>query len=311
MLKPVWAIKYRPTSIADYIFQNESQREIISKFVAEKSIPNLLLSGHHGAGKTTLALILRNEVGVDESDFLQINASDENSVETIRSKIKSFVSTMCVGPFKLVLLDEADYISGSAQAALRGLMEDPNISANARFILTCNFPNKIMAPIRSRCQEFEFNKLDRDQMMEKAAITLMQEGVEVDSIEILESYVDASYPDFRKMLIMLEQNSVNGKLRAEPLTSEVGMDYKIQLIEMLDARNWQAMRSVVCNNVDDEEWVEVYQFLYGYIHELKRYSDATKLKQAILIIADHLYKHGSVADPEINFTACCIRLCDV
>jgi replication factor C small subunit len=311
MAKQIWAIKYRPSKIADYIFQNEKQRDIINNFIHEKSIPNLLLTGHHGGGKTTLALILKNELEIDDSDFLHINASDENSVDTIRNKITSFVNTMAMGPFKLVLLDECDYISLNGQAALRSLMEDPCISDNARFILTANFPKKIMGPLHSRCQEFVFSKLDRDQVLERAAIILDSEGIEVDSVETLDAYIDASYPDFRKLIVMLEQNSLNGKLLAEPVSTDSAMDYKLELLDMLDAGNWQGMRSIVCNNVDDSEWTEVYKFLYEYVHELKKFADVNKWKQAIIIIADHLYKQTACADSEINFAACAIRLTEI
>src|SRR5216683_3480986 len=132
--KQVWAAKYRPKTIDDFIFQDESHKKIILKYIKEKSIPNLFLSGHRGIGKTSLAQVLKNELNIEDIDFLSINASDDNSVDVIRNKIKSFVTTYAVSDFKIVLLDEADWLTPNAQAILRNLMEDELCTANARFI---------------------------------------------------------------------------------------------------------------------------------------------------------------------------------
>ena len=310
MAKSIWAIKHRPKNIDDYIFQDEKHKTVILNYIKEGSIPNLFLSGHRGIGKTTLALILKNELGIEDVDFLSLNASDDNSVDVIRNKIKTFVSTVAVGPFKIVLLDEADYLTPNAQAILRNLMEDESYSANARFILTCNYPKKVIPELRSRCHELNFKSLSKDDMLTRLGEVLSIEKVKVSSIELLDTYIDMCYPDMRKVLIAVEQNTVDGKLQ-EPVNTDTSLEYKLEILDHLNNGNWEAIRKVVCDNVDGDQWVEVYQFLYAYIHEIDRFSDPRKWKMGIVIIADHLFKHSSIADPEINFTACIIRLTEV
>jgi DNA polymerase III delta prime subunit len=310
MIKQLWAIKYRPKTIDEYIFQDEAQKEIIKKFIAEQSIPNLLLAGHRGTGKTTLALVLKNALGLSDTDLLILNASDDNSVDTIRHKVKSFVSSMSDGPFKLVLLDEADYLSQNAQATLRNLLENEDLSANARFVFTCNYPKRIMPEIRSRCQEFTFKSMDRDLMLEKAAEILQNEKVKVSSIELLEEFIDAVYPDFRKLIVMLEQNSVNGILQS-PVNKDTSIEWKIEILELLNKGNWERIRNIVCENVENDEWIDVYRFLYDHIHETDKFKDEKKWKAAIVTIGDYLYRHDKVADVEINFTACIIKLTEI
>ena len=151
-MKQLWTETYRPNTVDDYVFRDEAQREQVRAWIAAGSIPHLLFSGAPGVGKTTLAKILINQLGIDDYDVLEINASRENSVDTIRDKITGFVQTMPFGAFKVVLLDEADYISPNGQAALRGVME--MYHETARFILTCNYPNKVIPALHSRCQGF-------------------------------------------------------------------------------------------------------------------------------------------------------------
>ena len=173
MAKELWEIKYRPKSVEDYLFQDDKHRELVNKFISERTIPHLLLNGHRGTGKTSLAVVLKNELEIDDSDFMVINASDENNVDTMRNKIKGFISTYSMSEFKLVLLDEADYLSQSAQALLRNMMEE--YANNARFILSCNRGNKIIPELKSRCFEILFKRMDKTDMMERLAIILKTE----------------------------------------------------------------------------------------------------------------------------------------
>lgn len=311
MLQKLWAVKYRPSTLEGYIFQDDNMKSIVTKFIQEKSIPNLMFKGHRGTGKTTLAYILKDALGVDDSDFLKLNASTDNSVDTVRYKITSFVNTMASGDFKLVLFDEGDRFSEAAQDALRGLTEDEHITQNARFILTCNNDKRVSPNLRSRFQEFSFTKMDKELMLEKAATILSQEKIKVSSIELLEQYVNMSYPDLRKLIVMLEQNSRDGKLQ-EPVNSDTSMEYKLEILDHLNRGEWEKIRAVVCANVESsEEYVEVYRFLYDYLHEVDKFKDVKKWKQAIIIIADHLYKNDKVADVEINLAACVIRLTEL
>jgi replication factor C small subunit len=149
-MKELWTEKYRPSTIDNYVFRDDTQREQVRTWIESKTIPHLLFSGAAGVGKTTLAKILINSLGVNTYDILEINASRDNNVETVREKIIGFVSTMPFGEFKVVLLDEADYLSPNAQAILRGVME--TYASSARFILTCNYPNKVIPALHSRCQ---------------------------------------------------------------------------------------------------------------------------------------------------------------
>ena len=185
-MKELWTEKYRPNTLDGYVFKDSAQREQIESWVREGSIAHLLFSGAPGVGKTTLAKILINLLDIDSYDVLEINASRENSVDTIRDKITGFVQTMPFGRFKVVLLDEADYISPNGQAALRGVME--MYHATARFILTCNYPNRVIPALHSRCQGFHIDRIDTTEFTARIATVLVEEHVEFD-LDTLDTYV--------------------------------------------------------------------------------------------------------------------------
>ncbi len=312
MLKSLWYIKHRPTKIEDYIFQNEAHKALVEKFIKEKSFPHLLFSGHRGGGKTALAYILKEAVGIDDADFLQLNASDDNSVDTIRHRVKNHISIAPYSPFKVVFLDEADYLTKNAQAVLRNMMEE--YSDNARFILTCNHPNKIIPELKSRCEEFVFGKnIDKDQMLEIGAKILSKEKIKVKNIETLDSYLDMAYPDFRKFIVLLEQNSTNGELQEEIVQNSKSIDFLLQLVDFLseEQKDIESVRQLLSANVADNEWEEVYRFIYEHLHEIPKFSNMDKWKKGIIIISEHLYRNGMVADPEINFASCYIRLTEL
>ena len=174
-MKELWVEKYRPKTVDGYVFRDDHQRKQIATWIKDKSIPHLLLSGAAGIGKTTLAKILINEIGIEDYDVLEINASRTNSVEDVRDKITNFVQMIPFGPFKVVLLDEADYLSPNAQAALRGVMEEYH--ATSRFILTCNYPNRIIPAIHSRCQGFHVERTDQTEYTARVATILVEENV--------------------------------------------------------------------------------------------------------------------------------------
>ena len=195
MANTLWVEAYRPKTVEDYVWQNGSQRNTVMGWIEQKAIPHLLFSGSPGTGKTTLAKILINQLGISNYDLLEINASRDNSVENVRNVVTGFVSTMPFGDYKIVLLDEADYLSHNAQSVMRGLME--TYSESARFILTCNYPNKILPALHSRCQGFHIDNVDETEFTARIANILIQESVEFD-IDVLDSYVKATYPDLRK-----------------------------------------------------------------------------------------------------------------
>lgn len=309
MARLPWAISYRPTSVKDFIFQDDQHRSLVEKFIAERNIPHLLLSGHRGTGKTSLAYVLKAELEIDDMDFMVLNASDENSVDTIRTKIKNFISTFAMAEFKIVFLDEADYLTQSAQAVLRNMMEE--FAGNARFILTCNKPHKIIPELKSRCQELKFSSMDKEELLRRCVRILKKEGYKVESdedLDLLDNLIDATYPDFRKLINTLEQHFIDGKLVAAAVEDSTD-EFKVELIDMMEKGEWGKIRSFMAQNTPDDQWEEVYRFLYDYIGETAPFATRPeKTDEAIVIIADHLYKHGFVADYEINFAACIIKL---
>lgn len=301
-MKALWVEKYRPKSIDGYVFRDNQQRKQVETWIKDKSIPHLLLSGSAGIGKTTLAKILINELGIEEYDVLEINASRTNSVDDVRDKITNFVQMIPFGPFKVVLLDEADYLSPNAQAALRGVMEEHH--STARFILTCNYPNRIIPALHSRCQGFHVERTDITEYTARVATVLVEENVEFD-LETLDLYVKAAYPDLRKCLQLLQQNSQDGKL-ISPNQEDSGVaDWKFDMIALFNAGKINEARKLLCGKLRAEEMEEVYRWLYDNI---TIFGDDTKQIQAILIIKQGLVDHTLISDPEINLAATLAKL---
>jgi replication factor C small subunit len=307
MLDSLWTEKYRPNTLDGYVFRDDVQRAKIEQWIKEGQIPHLLFSGSAGVGKTTLAKILINTVGIDEFDVLEINASRETSVDVFRTKVTNFVGTMSLGSYKVVLLDEADYLSHHAQASLRGIMED--YAGNARFILTCNYPNKIIPAIHSRCQGFHIEKVDITEFTSRVASILIQEDVEFD-LDALDSFVRASYPDLRKTINNLQQNCQGGKLMLPSKGGDASTsDWRLEMAELFKAGKIRQARQLVCGSASPEEYEDVYRWMYDNIDLWG--SEEERQDAAVLVIRKGLINHGLVADPEINLAACMIELSKV
>jgi len=299
-MKELWVEKYRPKTVDGYVFRDDAQRSQVKTWIKDKTIPHLLFSGNAGIGKTTLAKLLFNELDINPLDILEINASRTNSVDDVRDKIVNFVQMIPFGDFKVVLLDEADYLSPNAQAALRGVMEEYHTTS--RFILTCNYPNRIIPALHSRCQGFHIATIDQTEFTARVAEILITEGVTPD-LDTLDTYVKATYPDLRKCINMVQMNSVDGVL-VSPKQGDTGeADYKLQMVELFKAGKITEARKLVCAQARPEEMEEIYRWLYDNI---TLFGD--KEEDAIIIIKNGLVNHTLVSDPEINLAATLISL---
>lgn len=301
-MKELWVEKYRPNTIDGYVFRDNHQKEQVQSWIQQKSIPHLLFSGAAGIGKTTLAKMLFNELDLNPLDVLEINASRTNSVEDVRDKIVNFVQMIPFGDFKVVLLDEADYLSPNAQAALRGVMEEYHTTA--RFILTCNYPNRIIPALHSRCQGFHIERVDVTEFTARVATILVEENVEFD-LDTLDTFVKATYPDLRKCINTVQMNSMDAKLHTPEKGDSGQADYKLEMVSLFKAGKITEARKLVCGQARPEEIEEIYRWLYDNVAIFGE--DATQDK-AILIIKQGLVDHTLVSDPEINLAACLIRL---
>ena len=234
----LWVEKYRPHKLEDYVFHDESHRKFFNKIIGEQSIPHLLLTGVQGIGKTTIVQILLTACNVNPLDILEISP-DDNDVETMRQKIHSFITAFPMGEYRVVVLEEAAKMSLSSQNMLNRYMED--YVDEARFILTANQENRIIPSVKSRCQHVRFNAPDKEDVTECVAKILMSEKVKFN-LELLDQYVTAGYPDIRKIIHLLQQNSNDGKLDSLNADRELG-DYKFELLNLLETDNWQAART--------------------------------------------------------------------
>ena len=302
-MKELWVEKYRPKSVEGYVFKDESQRKQVQGWIADGGIPHLLFSGSPGTGKTTLAKVLIHDLGVEDADVLQINASRDNGVELIRKKITAFSETMPWGDFKVILLDEADHISPEGQAALRGVMEQYHTVV--RFILTCNYPNRIIPAIHSRCQGFHITKLDQTDFTFRVAEILAENNVDFD-IETLDTYVKATYPDLRKTINTVQMAVVDSKLTTLDNESEAGSDWKLTMVSLFREGKMRDARKLITANLRTDEYEEMFQWLYRNLEFFGK--DDNQQDEAVIVIRNGMVKHTQVADPEINLSATMIEL---
>jgi DNA polymerase III delta prime subunit len=299
----LWVEKYRPATLDGYVFRDAHQKNQIASWIEQKSIPHLLISGNAGIGKTTLAKILFNVLNIHPLDILEINASRTNSVDDVRDKITNFVQMIPFGSFKVVLLDECDFLSPNAQAALRGVMEEYHTTA--RFILTCNYPNRVIPALHSRCQGFHIEKVDINEFTARMATILLSEDVKFD-LDMLDTFVKATYPDLRKCINTIQMNSLNGALVIPDIADSNDADYKIQMVELFKAGKISEARKLVCGQVRPEEMEDIYRWLYTNLNLLG--DTIEKQDTAILIIKQGLVDHTLCIDAEINLAAVLIRI---
>ena len=295
----LWVEKYRPTSLDNYV-GNELLKSKVSVYLESGDLPHLLLYGKAGTGKTTLAKLLVNNI---ECDYLYINASDETGVQNVRDKVRGFASTVGFKDFKIIILDECDYISPNAQAALRNLME--TFSKHCRFILTCNFVERIIDPIQSRCQSFQIIPPSKVEVAKHIHGILLNENVisEMDDLKVL---IDSGYPDIRRVLNAAQRNVVKGKLKLDT-TSIIQNDYKLKLLKILETQNkkdaFQNIRQLLLD-AKVTDFADLFRLLYD---EVDGYGSG-HLAECILVIARYELSDGQVVDKEINAMAMLIEL---
>jgi replication factor C small subunit len=303
-MKELWVEKYRPSTVDGYVFVDESQKSQVEAWIRDGSIPHLMLSGSAGTGKTTLAKLLINELGVDQFDVMVANGSKEaRKVEWV-DRLISFCQTMPFGDFKVVLIDEADYMNpNSVQPALRNLMED--YSETVRFILTCNYPSKIIAPIHSRCQGFHITKTDAVEFTARVATVLVSEGIEFD-LDTLDTYVKATYPDLRKCLNAVQPNSQTGTLVSPSAADASVQDWRLRAVELIKQGQLRQARTLIAQSTGPDDADEVFTWMYN---NLDLWGDTPERQdQAIVIIRNGLINVPLVADQEINISATLIEL---
>ena len=302
MSNSLWVEKYRPSTIDTYI-GNEHLKSKVSVYLESGDLPHLLLYGKAGTGKTTLAKLLVKSI---ECDYLYINASDENNVDTVRTKVKNFASTVGFKDLKIIILDECDYITPNAQAALRNLME--TFSKHCRFILTCNYVERIIDPIQSRCQSFQIIPPSKTEVAKHLHNILINENV-TDTMEDIKVLVDSGYPDIRRVINSAQRNVVNGTLKLDT-SSIIQNDYKLKLLKILETQDkknaFKEIRQLLADN-KITDYADLFRLLYD---EVDGYGKG-HVAECILIIARYELSDSQVVDKEINVMAMIIEILGV
>ena len=298
----LWTEKYRPKNIEDCILP-ERLKKPFQEYVTQKNIPNLLLTGGAGVGKTTVAKAMCNEIGCD---FMIINGSDENGIDMVRNKITNYASSMSFsGGRKVIIIDEADYLSANAQAAFRNAIEE--FAGNCSFIFTCNFKNKIIEPLHSRCAVIEFTlKASEKSSMAAQFFKRIQTILSAEEITyetpVVAELIKKHFPDFRRVINELQRFSKFGKIDTGVLAQIVDVSLA-DIIKFIKDKDFGAIRKWVASN--DVDPASLYRKLYDNLYEVLK---PQSIPQAVIIIADYQYKQAFVADQEINLVACLTEL---
>jgi DNA polymerase III delta prime subunit len=298
----LWVERYRPVSLENYI-GNEHLKTKVSKYISTGDIPHLLLHGKAGTGKTTLAKLLVSNVDCDQ---MYVNASDENNVETVRNKIKMFASSVGFKDLKVIILDECDFLTPNAQAALRNLME--TFSKHCRFILTCNYVERIIDPIQSRCQSFQIIPPSKKEVAIHTSQILNTEGISFENEQIV-TMVNSSYPDIRRIINAVQRNIVDNRLIVDT-ESLVQNDYKLQVLEILqtqDKKNaFKNLRQLLADS-QIRDYADLFRLLYD---EIESYGKG-HIAEVILTIAKYELSDAQVVDKEINAMAMLIEILNI
>ena len=295
----LWVEKYRPSKLDSYI-GNQHLRSKVKVYIESGDLPHLLLYGRAGTGKTTLAKLLVNNI---DCDYLYINASDENSVDVVREKVKNFASTLGFKEMKVIILDECDYITPNAQAALRNLME--TFSKNCRFILTCNYVERIIDPIQSRCQSFQIVPPDRKEVAVHLNTILTKEGVK-SNIEDIVTIVNGGFPDLRRVINAAQRQVVNDELVIDEGMS-IQNDYKNQVLEILktqDKKNsFKNIRQLLADS-KVTDFSDLFRLLFDTVDDWGR----GHVAECILVLSQYQQSDAVVVDKEINIMAMFIEI---
>ena len=298
----LWVEKYRPTRLENYV-GNEHLKAKVERYIKSNDVPHLLLYGRAGTGKTTLAKLIVKNI---ECDYLYINASDENSVDTVRNKVRQFASTIGFKDMKVIVLDECDYITPNAQAALRNLME--TFSRHCRFILTCNFVERIIDPLQSRCQVFEIIPPSKKDVAVHLTKVMELENTTYDN-EDLKVLIDSSYPDVRKIINATQRSVVDNKVVMDR-QSTIQNDYKLKVLDILKTQDKKTafanLRQLLADNAI-RDYSDCFRLLYDNVDEFA----AGNMAAVILILARYEQSDMQVVDKEINFMAMLIELLGV
>ena len=298
----LWVERYRPVSLENYI-GNEHLKTKVSRYISTGDIPHLLLHGKAGTGKTTLAKLLVSNVDCDQ---MYVNASDENNVETVRNKIKMFASSVGFKDLKVIILDECDFLTPNAQAALRNLME--TFSKHCRFILTCNYVERIIDPIQSRCQSFQIIPPSKKEVAIHTSKILNTEGISFENEQIV-TMVNSSYPDIRRIINAVQRNIVDNQLIVDT-ESLVQNDYKLQVLEILqtqDKKNaFKNLRQLLADS-QIRDYADLFRLLYD---EIDSYGKG-HIAEVILTIAKYELSDAQVVDKEINAMAMLIEILNI
>ena len=296
----LWVEKYRPRKLTEYV-GNEHLKQKVSDYLQTGDVPHLLFFGKAGTGKTTLAKLIVNSISCD---YIIINASDENNVDTVRNKVKGFASTVGFKDMKIIILDEFDYMTPNAQAILRNLME--TFSKHCRFILTCNYVEKVIDPIQSRCQTFQIVPPTKKDVAVQISQILGKEGIGFQPADLV-PIIDSSYPDIRKIINTCQLNSSKGTLKVDT-NSILDSDIKSKIVEILksndDKRNkWKNIRQAVAD-ARIQDFTELYSYLYEKVDEY----GGSNTSNIILILSESQHKDALVVDKEITFISCIIQI---